>query len=256
MKIGHRAMNLGLPMMDAIDAAAEMGYDGISLVAREGWIEPGELTVSRANEIRRECEGRGLEISALTGRLGSMIDEGADERLERAVMVVEAAAMLEIPFVTSHIGVIPEDLDRDDVRRMMDRMSELCGHAEELDVTVGVETGPESAEVLRDFIEMLGAPALRVNYDPANLLMKGYDHMGGVEVLGPYIVHTHAKDGVREDPDGTRQRPLGEGDVDIAAWVEELKSIGYDGWLCVERESGEDKLGDARDALALLRGLV
>ncbi len=256
MQIGHRGMNLGLPMMDAIDAAAELGYEGISLGAKEDWVDPVTLTQLQARDIRRACEVRGLTISGLTGRIGSLIDEGADERLERALLVMNAANLLETPFVTSHIGEIPEDLERDDVQAMLGRMERLCALGDELDVTVAVETGPESAEVLRAFIERLGSPRLRVNYDPANMLMRGFDHMGGVEVLAPYIVHTHAKDAVREDPDGRRQRPLCEGDVDIPAWIAELKRVGFDGWVCVEREAGQDKLGDARRALELLRRLI
>lgn len=256
MKIGHRAMNLGLPMMEAIAAAAEIGYEGIALGAASGWVEPGEFTPALGAQLRSECVSRGLEISAVTGRLGSLIDEGADERLDRALRVVEVANELEVSFVTSHIGVIPEDLSRDDVRLMMERMVRLCDRASELGVVMASETGPESPEVLRSFIEALGGAELRVNYDPANLLMKGFDHIGGVRVLAPYIVHTHPKDAVRQSPDGDRQRPLGEGEVDIAAWIAELKAVGFEGWLCVERESGDDLLGDARRALELLRGLV
>lgn len=256
MRIGHRSANLGLPMMEAIDAAAEIGYDGVSLIAREDAVWPDELTPRRAREIMRRCERNGVEVSALTGRFGSLIDEGADERLQWSVSVVEAASMLEVPRVTSHIGVIPEDLDGDDVGAMVERVGRLCQRAAELGVTIGVETGPEEAWVLRDFIERVGSDRLGVNYDPANLLMKGFDYLGGVEVLGPYIVHTHPKDGVRDDPDGRRQRPLGEGDVDIPAWIAALKRVGFDGWLCVERESGEDRLGEARRALGVLRELV
>jgi len=256
MEIGHRGMNLGLPMMKAIDAAAEIGYDGIALGAHEDWIDPHGFTNAQAREIRSYCNERGLEISAVTGRLGSMIDEGADERLARALLVVEAAERLETPFVTSHIGVVPEDLDQPEAQAMLERVGTLCERADQLGITIGSETGPESPEVLRAFIERLGSDRMRVNYDPANLLMKGFDHMGGVEVLAPYIVHTHAKDAVREDPDGRKQRPLGEGDVDIPAWIAELKRVGFDGWVCVERESGDDKVGDAREALALLRRLI
>lgn len=256
MKIGHRAWNLGLPMMEAIDAAAEVGFDGVSLIAHEEAVWPPELTESRAREIRSRCERNGLQISALTGRFGSLIGADADENLQWSLSVVEAASSLEIPIATSHIGVIPEDMTRADVRAMMERVRRLCDRADELGVTIGVETGPESAEVLRDFIEEVGSPRLRVNYDPANLLMKGFEHIAGVQVLAPYIVHTHAKDAVREDPHGRRQRPLGEGDVDIPLWVDTVKSAGYDGWLCIERESGQDRLGDARRGLALLRALV
>lgn len=249
-------MNLGLPMMEAVAAAAEIGYEGIAVGAAPGWVEPGEITPQGLAEVKSECAIRGLEISAVTGRLGSLIDEGADERLSRALGVVEVANELQVSFVTSHIGVIPDDLSRDDVQGMMERVVSLCDRAAELGVTVAAETGPERPEVLRSFIESLDGAELRVNYDPANLLMKGFDHMGGVRLLAPYIVHTHPKDAVRESPDGERQRPLGEGEVDIPAWIEELKAIGYDGWLCVERESGDDLLGDARGALKLLRGIA
>jgi L-ribulose-5-phosphate 3-epimerase len=256
MRIGHRTMNLGLPMMEAIAAAGELGYNGIALGAHEDWIDPESFAAPQAREIRRYCGDRGLEISALTGRLGSLIEEGSDQRLQRALRVVEAASRLETAFVTSHIGVIPDDIDREDAQSMLERVASLCDRAAELGITIGVETGPESPETLRAFIERLGSDRLRVNYDPANLLMKGFDHMRGVGVLAPYIVHTHAKDAVRDDPGGHLQRPLGEGDVDIPAWVAELERVGYDGWICVEREAGDDKLGDARRALELLRGLV
>jgi len=243
-------------MMEAIDAAGEIGYEGVALLARAGWVDPAELGPARMAEIRERCARAGVEVSALTGNFGSLIDEGADDRVPWCLSVLEAAAKLEVPLVTSHIGAIPEDLTGTEVRAMMERVGRLCARAEELGVTIGVETGPEEGWVLRDFIEALGSPRLRVNYDPANLLMKGFDHMGGVEVLGPYIVHTHPKDAVREDPGGRRQRALGEGDVDIARWIAELRRVGFDGWLCVERESGDDKLGDARRGLELLRALI
>lgn len=257
MRIGHRSANLGLPMMEAIDAAGEIGYEGVALLARAGWVDPADLGPARVAEIRERCARAGVEVSAITGNFGSLIGEGADERVPWCRSVLEAAARLEVPLVTSHIGAIPEDLSGPEVRAMMDRVAGLCARADELGVTIGVETGPEEAWVLRDFIETLGSPRLRVNYDPANLLMKGFDHIGGVEVLGPYIVHTHPKDAVREDPEGgRRQRHLGEGEVDIPRWIAELRRVGFDGWLCVENESGGDMLGEARRSLELLRALI
>lgn len=139
---------------------------------------------------------------------------------------------------------------------MAERVREVCDLAERLEVTVAVETGPEEAWLLRDFIELIGSERLRVNYDPANLLMKGFDHVQGVYDLAPYIVHTHAKDALRDPGEGRPQVPLGEGDVDIPRWLGQLREIGYDGWLCIERESGQDKLGDAARGLALLRALT
>jgi len=257
MKIGHRAVNLGLPMMEAIRKAAELGFDGITLMVREGWLEPETIMQDGGEEIWDLVNSLGLEISALTGGFGSMSDPAkADAARERAEMCVRTTAAMGLDLVTSHIGVIPEDLGSDEGKAMLERMGEVCEVAEELDVVIAVETGPEEAWLLRDFIEELGSPQLKVNYDPANLLMRGFDHVQGVEDLAPYIVHTHAKDAVRH-PDGSReQRPLGEGDVNIEHWVGQLKEIGYDGWLCIERESGGERVRDAEQGLALLRSLI
>lgn len=257
MKISHRVINLGLPMREGIEKAAELGLDGVSLTIREGWVEYEQVAEDGGKAIKDLVRGLGMEISAFTGGFGSMSDpERGDAARDRARMCVETVAAMGLHLVTSHIGVVPEDRESDERKAMLDRILEVCELAEEREVVVAVETGPEECWVLRDFIEQVGSPQLRANYDPANLLMLGFDHVQGVYDLAPYIVHTHAKDGVRH-PDGTReQRPLGEGDVNIERWVGQLKEIGYDGWLCIERESGEDRIGDAVRGIALLHGLI
>jgi len=195
MRIGHRAINLGLPMFEAIDKAAEIGFEGITLMVREGWIEPEQAQADGCAEVRQRIEDNGLELSALTGSFGSMADaEAGDVARDRGVTVVQTAAAMGVDLVTSHIGVISEDLDCDDMKLMLERVGVVCEAANDVGVTVCVETGPEECWVLRDFIERLGSPRLRVNCDPANLVMKGFDHVQGVYDLAPYIVHTHAKE--------------------------------------------------------------
>ncbi len=244
-------------MTEAIRKAAELGFDGITLMVRENWVEYEEVAEDGGREIWDLVNGLGLEISALTGGFGSFSDpEKGDAARDRAKMCVESAAAMGVHLLTSHIGVVPEDLEGDEAGAMTERMREVCELAAEREVVIGVETGPEEAWLLRDFIEALGSEQLKVNYDPANLLMLGFDHVQGVHDLAQYIVHTHAKDGIRL-PDGThKQTSLGEGDVDIERWVGQLEEIGYDGWLCIERETGEDRLGDAERGLALLRSLI
>jgi L-ribulose-5-phosphate 3-epimerase len=120
-------------------------------------------------------------------------------------------------------------------------------------VAFASETGGEAPEVLERFLIKVGSPGIKVNYDPANLVMGGYDHLDGVDVLGEYIVHTHAKDGVR-NPDGTcAEVPLGEGGVDFSKYLEKLKGIGYTGFLTIEREVGEDPAADISAAVEFLR---
>jgi sugar phosphate isomerase/epimerase len=49
--------------------------------------------------------------------------------------------------------------------------------------------------------------------------------------------------------------PLGEGQVDIPAFVAKLRAIGYQGPLTIEREAGDDRIGDILRGKALLESL-
>ena len=62
----------------------------------------------------------------------------------------------------------------------------LADKAGEYNVTLLMETGQESAEELRDFLEKLNHPALGVNFDPANMILYGKGNpVEAVGILGP-----------------------------------------------------------------------
>jgi sugar phosphate isomerase/epimerase len=94
-----------------------------------------------------------------------------------------------------------------------------------------------------------------------------------VHTLKDYIVHTHAKDGVRhyyrnpeevyrvvESPVVTspsfEELPLGNGSVDFPGWLKALEDIGYRGFLTIEREVGDDPYGDIAGAVEFLKGIM
>jgi sugar phosphate isomerase/epimerase len=139
-----------------------------------------------------------------------------------------------------------------------------------------VETGPEKAVVLREFLDSLGAKGVRVNLDPANLVMCSDDRPeNALRWLGKYVVHTHAKDGVMVSKKIAEARaegratpeydalmakgrtflevPLGEGDVNFDVYLPALAATGFDGFLAIEREVGEDPAKDIALAVNFLR---
>jgi sugar phosphate isomerase/epimerase len=136
---------------------------------------------------------------------------------------------------------------------MAEALDEIGGYAGEKGVKLATETGHESPASLAQFLSEVDSPGLAVNYDPANLVMNGFDHLGGVKILAPWIVHTHAKDAVRY-PDGRKQEvPLGEGTVDFPTYLKALREIGFDGYLTVEREVGDNPERDIRAAVEFLK---
>ena len=84
-------------------------------------------------------------------------------------------------------------------------------------MTVAFETGQETADLLRLTLDELKCPNLKVNFDPANMLLydKG-DPLRAVEILGPDIRSVHVKDANRPTTPGTwgEEVPLGQGQVE------------------------------------------
>ncbi len=72
-----------------------------------------------------------------------------------------------------------------------------------------------------------------------------------MDALHAYIVHTHAKDGL---PLGA-EVPLGAGAVDFPTYVTRLQSHGFQGFYTIEREHGDDPIGDVLKGLNYLRSL-
>ncbi len=107
---------------------------------------------------------------------------------------------------------------------------------------------------MRAFLDSLGAKGLRVNYDPANLVMVADDDpVQGVYVLREYIIHTHAKDGIRKGENLWQEVPLGKGSVDFDKYLAALNDIGYKGYLTIEREVGDNPAADIKMAVEFLK---
>lgn len=257
MKVSVRSLNLGLPMYEGIAAAGTMGFDGIALWMGDGFLQRAQIEADCGARVREACLQAGLEICAITGGLGSFLDpQHRPVAMAKARDELVVCELLDIPRITSHVGVMPADLSTPEARGMIEALRAIGDEAAAAGRTLCCETGPEEAKTMYQFIRAVGSPGLKVNYDPANFLLMGFDWFEGVEILGEFVEHTHAKD-ARVKPDGgTEQTPLGEGDIDFAKWIRALREVGFDGWLCIEREGGDDLLGDCERGLHFLRELI
>ncbi len=280
-KIGVISDSFRLPPRDGVRKAKEVGADGIQIYAVAGEICPEVMDRSTRADFRRYCAGLGLEIAALCGDLGGHGFERADDnvaKIERSKRIVDLAVDLGAAVVTTHIGVVPANRAHPRYAIMQAACRELGDYARKAGVTFAIETGPETAAVLKTFLDDVGSPGIGVNLDPANFVMvTGQDPVEAVHILKDYIVHTHAKDGIRLKPSDPEQvygafaeggvagltaadiaqlfqeTPLGHGDVPWDAYLNALSAIGYAGFLTIEREVGDTPEQDIRDAVQFLR---
>ncbi len=262
---------------EGIKKAAELGLDGVQIYATTGEFSP-QLSAEEKAEYKRLVQENGLRVSALCGDMGGYgfeIAEDNPERIEKTKRIIDLAAEFGAKVVTTHIGVIPDEKTHPRYEVMLSALTECGLYAKEKGVTLAIETGPEKAKTLLAFIEDTKG-GVGVNLDPANFTMvTGQDAVEAVYMLKNYIVHTHAKDGKmlnkRQNPadvyhafavggvdalnacEGFEELPLGEGDVDWDQYIKALQEIGYDGFLTIERECGDDPAADIVKATSFLK---
>jgi L-ribulose-5-phosphate 3-epimerase len=281
--IGVISDSFRLGLRDGLRKARDVGADGVQLYAVAGDMDPANLSASDRRSLKADISALGLTISALVGDLGGhgFQDPAMNpSKIDKSKRILELALELGTNIVTTHIGIVPDDRDGRIYDTMQRACTELAEYAAGLNAHFAIETGPETAAHLKSFLDTLGSRGVSVNFDPANMVMvTGDDPVQGVHILKDYIVHTHAKDGIRlreVDPrliygaygfdpmsheklaemadsgDYFRELPLGEGGVDWDAYLAALQDIGYRGYLTIEREVGEDPEADIRKAIAFL----
>jgi inosose dehydratase len=190
------------------------------------------------------ADARTLVLSADSGLAGYdsrpvLDDEGWRTLLGNLDRLMTLAAARGITAVLHpHVGTMIEN--GDEVRRVLDGSGiALC-----LDTGHLLIGGTDPADLARQVPERI-----------AHTHMKDVDARYARRVQGGELTYTEA---VREG----MYRPLGSGDVDVAAIVEHLEGRGYGGWYVLEQDtilpgdpSGEGPVSDVRTSAEYLRGL-
>ena len=179
------------------------------------------------------------------------------ERLERFRWALDRTAALGLSDMMLHAGFLPEP-EHADRKPFLDTLARVSQLAAEKGVTIAFETGQETADLLRRTLDDLKCPNLKINFDPANMILYDMgDPIRAVEILGPDIRSVHVKDAIRTKVPGTwgEEVPLGQGQVDIKKFVNTLKKVGYQGPLCIEREVGNQaqRIADIAHGIQVLK---
>jgi len=250
--------------------AAEIGYTAVQMTFRQ----ESDLTPDGMARIRDAIAEGNLQtpagviifpgedyssIQAIRATGGFISPDDFPERLEQCKAWAKAFADLGIRYVTIHAGFIPPPED-DGHMDFMERLATATDAIHEHGITVGLETGQESAAHLVQAMDELDREYLTVNFDPANFVLYGTDDpVQAARTLGPRTSTSHMKDGIASEKPGEvwgEDVPLGTGQVDVKAVIRMLEAGGFAGPLIVEREAGDDRAGDLERARVYLEDLL
>ena len=195
--------------------------------------------------------------------IGIVPETWRKERMEGIKKIMDFANMLNLKTVTTHMGFMPENPNTKEYRDILDAIYELCEYANQYGINFCFETGQETpTTILRTIndVKARGLDNLRINLDPANLLLYGKGNpMDAVDVFGQYVVGVHVKDGdYPTDGDNLgHEHKVGTGRVNFDYIIRKLHSFGYKGPLTIEREiTGEQQRKDIIDTIQYLENIL
>ena len=203
--------------------------------------------------------GEDYSTIAMIRRTGGFVpDDSWEARQERAIAGGKLAAELGIKGVTAHIGFVPKSSDNA-YATIAQRVCTIADAWGADGIELHMETGQEPAPELLQFLNDLRCRNVGINFDPANMILYGAgDPIDAIRTLGRHIRHVHVKDATISDRPGTnwgKEVPFGTGQVPPRQFLTALEEVGYKGPLAIEREAGDDRVGDIRTAIETLKSL-
>jgi sugar phosphate isomerase/epimerase len=168
-------------------------------------------------------------VESVSATVGFLPEGPLAERLAYTRRCIDTAAALGIPLVTFHMGMLPASPLRAPYQRVQRAVDTVGAYAAQRGVTIGLETGQESAAELLAFLDRLDSP-VKGNYDGGNFVAYTTDDpVDALAALYPSVVGVHIKDRLpppRPGLIGPGAR-LGDGTARVDETLRALLELGW-----------------------------
>ncbi|MFO1499782.1 MAG: sugar phosphate isomerase/epimerase family protein [Verrucomicrobiota bacterium] len=251
-----------------VQALQEIGLSKIQLA-----LDPIREHSTTWASFEKDAERAGLEcVSGMMGCAGE--DYTTMESIRRTGGIVpdatwrqnwtniqataELAARMGLRLVTFHAGFLPHDPKDPGYAKLLQRLIQVADCFNQKGIDLALETGQETADALRAFLQQLDRPGVGVNFDPANMILydKG-DPIQALRTLSPWLKQCHIKDARKTKTAGTwgDEVPAGTGEVPWKEFFKVLQEQNYGGYCSIEREAGQQRVQDIRAARQMVESL-
>jgi inosose dehydratase len=225
------------PSDAALRDIADAGYAGVELF-------DGNLVEYGAGPFKKLLDDTGLQLVAVYSGANFIFPDVLEEELWRISQGAALAAELGAEHLVVGGGARRTTGTTDaDYTRLAEALDRVVSIADEHGLcpsyhphlTTIVENGDQLEKVIT---------RSRINFcpDTAHLVAAGSDPVELIRRYAGRIAYVHLKD-FRADPFAFL--PLGDGDVDFPAILDELRDAGYEDWLTVELDEYDGPAADA-----------
>ncbi len=253
-------------ILDCIEQAAEMGFDGVEILHQQMSSEDNAYLQS----IKQRAFRLGLDLMGFSTHQGFVSPdvETRQKNIDHTLRCIELAYAMGIPTVRVNTGrwgtsgdfdelmanrgieaALPGHDDEEAFGWVIDAIEKCLPRAEKCGVVLGLENhwglGRTAAGVQR-IVKAIDSQWLRVTLDTGNFLEEMYPQM---EALAPDAVLVQAK----TYPGGGEWYAL---DIDYARVAQILRAANYRGYISLEMEGREDAATAVPKSLEILRSAL
>ena len=239
---------------ETIRRVAEIGYQGIELLADVPHAWPAGLLPERKESIRRCLDKFQLTISNINAFMMNAIGDPRQPywhpawtdpdphyraiRREHTKRALHLAAELGAPHITTEPGgpLAPEQTWRQAANLFYEELMPCLELAQHLGVGLLIEPEPELMierfEQYLEFADRLGTSAVGLNFDIGHAYCVGEDPQDWVGPMCEQTIHYHFED-IAASRVHEHLIP-GHGAINFAATLDAIRQTEYCGWLTVE----------------------
>jgi sugar phosphate isomerase/epimerase len=262
MKLGYSTWGMPtVPIDQAVRFLADLGYTGIEITVRPGWVtDLPALDSAERIRIAKLLKQHNLALPAVGAHADLLLPaEQHIEVMDRLIAAMDLAVDWAVvndgkpPVVLTTPGGRPENYEADK-DQLAERLGELAAIARQRGVVLALEAHVgallDTPEHALEVLHMVDSPNLRLNFDISHFNVMGVPIQHSVDLMVPYTVHTHIKDERGAYPDHEFLIP-GEGVFDYVTYLQAMDKAGFDGFIVPEisimrqRQPGYDPMAAA-----------
>ena len=245
---------MNFSVQESIARIADLGYEGLELLADAPHAWPLDLSAHKIRAIRECLDRHGLVISNMNGFMMNAIADPRNPywhpswieldrdyraiRREHTKRVLRLAKELQAPSMqTEPGGPLAEGQSRRAAADIFyDGIMPCVELAEDLEVFLLIEPEPglfiETFEQYLEFADRLDSSRVGLNFDVGHAFCVGQEPQHWIARMAEHTKHYHI-----EDIAATRKHAHlipGRGTIDFSAVLSEIAKTKYNGWITVE----------------------
>lgn len=245
-------------LKQALLSASRMHVAGIQLDVRQE-IAPEQMGKTAIRDFRNRLEELNLKVASAAFPMRQAIYD--PQWLERRLETLRSAMMFTYQLGSNILTVRPGRLPNAEERPeewqvLVEILNELATFGNHSGVTLCLSLSMEFPKRVRQLFQAVTEGPLGINFDPINVLAGDQNVAEMFREFHPQVRHIRARDGLRNIDDEVEEYPIGMGAVDWMELLALLHEADYEGWILIDRTSGEDRARDLSTGLSYLQQLL